>query len=70
MFLQFCEKNRGQLGFGDYKCRTQKTKDHAVFLKHEMQKGYGPHTSGFRGLGFHDFKCPNTNTQQLPNCKK
>jgi hypothetical protein len=72
MFLQFCEKNRGQSGFGDYKCRTQKkTKDHVVCRIAKCGKTVGPTLRGFRVQDFtiSNAKHQHTTTPELRKCE-
>jgi hypothetical protein len=60
------KKNRGQSGFGDYKCRIQKTKDHVVCRITKCGKNVGPALWGF---GVHDFMISNAQTPTHNNSR-
>jgi hypothetical protein len=57
MFLQFCEKTEVNRVSAITNAEHKKKKRPRCLPNREMRKDCGPNTSGFRGSGFHDFKC-------------
>jgi hypothetical protein len=66
------KKNRGQSGFGDYKCRTQKkTKDYIVCQIMKYENTVGPTLRGFgvRNFMISNAKHQHTTTLELRKCE-